>query len=680
MMFDLFRNYLQRTLICNTLYNLFQYIKVIMCGIVSCLSYSKDKLQQYLINGLFQLRNRGFDSAGISMLGLNGIFCEKFASTDGNTHNSIDLLENMVNLNCVDNFTCGIGHTRWATMGCISKENSHPHVCDKIHVVHNGNIDNYVELKYELIQSKYVFKSDTDTEVISVLIARECDLYPSRPILVNFTNAIKYLQGTWAIVMIHEEYNNKLFVATHGSPLSIGFNSDTVWVASEKSAFCGLAVKSIHVPENTIIEITQQEASHMTDRDFVIVSELFDHKQLSLYTQSHLISDHFNNDLQILHESVQDVKIPPSPFCFWTQKEIYDQPESLNKAMNNGGRLKRVESAVYLGGLQMHRNELSKIDHLIMIGCGSSENAARYALKYFKQLKIFKTVQVFDASEFNFDDLPNYEHNTIGTIIISQSGETKDCQTCLEWLPKEIVTIGVINVVGSWLARQCMCGVYVNAGREIGVASTKSFSCQVFVLAQIALWFAKMHLIPIYTYVYELTKIPSLFSLHLTIFNQDIITRNANLFVNSSGPKFILGRGYGLPIAQESSLKLKELTYLSVEGYPGGSLKHGPLSLLSPDSLCFVIILKGEHQTRMISCLREIIARKSKVVVISNDCLSFQSDHKNIQSVIEIGSYNEFNAGLSSILFFQLLSVEAAVLLGNHPDFPRSLAKSVTVG
>lgn len=645
-----------------------------MCGIIACLSLRKN-IKQYLIDGLFQLRNRGFDSAGISMFGDQCIFHDKFASSN-KTFNSIDLLEDSVNKN-KGIFTCGIGHTRWATTGVVSDVNAHPHVSKNIHIVHNGIIENYAILKAELQGQGFIFKSETDTEVIAVVIDREMSNYPERSTLLNFQNALKYIEGTWAIVMINSEEPEKLFVSRFGSPLILGYNTDSVWIVSEQSALCGQVSKYIPIPENSTFVISNDDNRN----DFSIYST--DMKcPCQLLSQIFKISLLLKQDFKNIESDIlKDVKHPPLPYKYWTEKEIYEQPEAISRAMNNGGRLSNTHG-VSLGGLNINKDKLLKIQHLILIGCGTSENAARYVAPYFKELTTFTTVQVFDASEFVFEDLPQCDKANVGVIIVSQSGETKDCQTCLTWLPKSIVTIGVINVVGSWLAESCDCGVYVNAGRELGVASTKSFTCQIIVLAQICLWFADYHNQIIYDKIGELITLPLLVENVLKIDSSCDITKVAKTVIEAKGTRFILGRGYGFTIAKEAALKLKELTYLSFEGYSGGSLKHGPLSLLSTDSVCLVIILKGANCKKMISCLREIIARKSKVVVISNACDQFISDSKNIETIIDISKYtnNEFNAGILSILFCQLLSVETSVLLGNHPDFPRSLAKSVTVG
>jgi glucosamine--fructose-6-phosphate aminotransferase (isomerizing) len=645
-----------------------------MCGIIACLSLRKD-IKQYLIDGLFQLRNRGFDSAGISMFGRNCLFYEKFASFN-KTFDSIDLLEDKVNKSA-NVFTCGIGHTRWATTGEVSNVNAHPHVSKNISVVHNGIIENYAILKHELQSQGFIFKSETDTEVIAVIIDREMSNFPERSTLLNFQNALKHIEGTWAIVMINSEEPDKLFVSRFGSPLILGYNTETVWIVSEQSALCGQVSKYISIPKNSTFVISNADNRN----DFSIYST--DMKSpCQLLSQIFKISSLLKQDFKNVESDVlKDVKHPPLPYKYWTEKEIYEQSEAISRAMNNGGRLSE-KHGVSLGGLNINKEKLLNIRHLILIGCGTSENAARYVAPYFKELTTFTTVQVFDASEFVFADLPQCDKEHIGVLIVSQSGETKDCQTCLTWLPDNIVTIGVINVVGSWLAESCDCGVYVNAGRELGVASTKSFTCQIVVLAQICLWFANYHDQIIYNNINELIELPSLVASVLKFDNSFAVANVAKSVLEAKGTRFILGRGYGFTIAKEAALKLKELTYLSFEGYSGGSLKHGPLSLLSTESVCLVIILKGDNCKKMISCLREIIARKSKVVVISNACDQFTSDYKNIETIIDISQYtnDEFNAGILSILFFQLLSVETSVLLGNHPDFPRSLAKSVTVG
>jgi glucosamine--fructose-6-phosphate aminotransferase (isomerizing) len=610
------------------------------------------------------LQNRGYDSAGIATGREDGkIVLTKYASEQGVT--ALEKLK-LHELEHKDH-GWGIGHTRWATHGPKTDDNAHPHSSEtksgaRVYVVHNGIIENYQELKEMLKSTRYAdFTSDTDTEVIAALWAYEIDKTPT---LIHgaFTRAIKYLKGTWAVAGIVENVTDTLYISKNGSPLMVGYDADNIWVASESLGFQKYTQKWLILCEGEVLSIEKKESGWIVHNE----------------TQHSIPIERFVPHDIYVDECKEALPSTPAPFRYWTEKEIHDQEYALWDVLNRGGRVADAER-VKLGGLEMMSGDLLRLQHLVILGCGTSWHAGQMAAKVFKEISKFDTVQVFDASEFQFEDLPR--QGKVGVLVISQSGETKDCHrimTTLSETEQVELTLGVVNVVGSLIARETDCGVYLNAGREIGVASTKSFTCQVVALILVALWFAQRRFSNAHVrrkYISHVRLLPTLFARYREPFRQHV----SNILPHLQGQRsmFLLGRHFSYPIVLEGALKIKELTYQNAEGFPGGGLKHGPFAVIDPGTPIFLHIWKGKFYDRMISAAEEVSSRGAYVIVLTNDRRLKPSRIMN--HVVFVDVDDECFANLVSVMFYQYIALDLAVALGNNPDFPRNLAKVVTV-
>jgi glutamine---fructose-6-phosphate transaminase (isomerizing) len=607
-----------------------------MCGITG---YIGNKTAfKLLLEGLKQLQNRGYDSAGICTLSQNGEFTlNKFASV-----NNLSAIEKLESIKLSSDYN-GIGHTRWATHGPKTDENSHPHNCmhDEISIVHNGIIENYQKLKNFLIKNNYTFKSQTDTEVIVNLISYE--FKKTNDILESIRNTINKLEGTYALCILNINEPNKLYCVRHGSPLLISKGDDYAYIASEQS---GLYYKS-----NSYICLKNEDICILEKKNNEII----------MTTNNKYIPRKIS--------SLNKIKTP-YPYNHWMLKEIYEQKESCKRAVSYGGRL-LSDNRVKLGGLESNRDNLKKIDNLILLGCGTSYFAGLTSIDYFKNICNFNTVQIFDGAEFKKNDIPKMGQTAI--VLLSQSGETKDLHRCIKiGKDNDLFLIGVVNVIDSLIARETNCGCYLNAGREMAVASTKSFTSQCILLSMIAIWFAQIHDINSNK---RLQYINDLRNLEEDISN--ILENGENYKIISEklykkNSIFILGKGNIEAIAKEASLKIKEVTYIHAEGYSGSSLKHGPFGLLEKGYPVILIDTDDNHYNKMNNVYEEIISRYASVFTITNN-LDYNRDN-----TIMIPFNNTYN-NLLSIIPLQLISYEISVKKNINPDFPRNLAKVVTV-
>lgn len=606
-----------------------------MCGIIGVIS--KNNLE-IIKNGLIQLQNRGYDSVGISLMNKN-FQTIKYASDNKDCFEK--LFDNFDKLN--NEGIISIGHTRWATHGKKTDENSHPHISynKNIVLVHNGIIENYKKIKDMLIKENYNFLSETDSEVIVNLIdyyynVKKIDFFKTLRIIQN------ELEGTWALLIMNKDFNNKLYCCRHGSPLIVGKSDNCAIVCSEKSAL-NKYISNYFILNGSDICILEE-------RNNEIIIDTRDTYEMVI-----------NNN--------ENIQLSPEPFKFWLEKEIYEQFNSSLRAISHGGRL-LDSNKVNLGGLELNKNFLEKVDNLIIIGCGTSYNAALLSKYYFNDICNFNSVQVIDASEFSLNDI--CKKGITATILLSQSGETKDVYDCLSLLKENnIFTIGVINTVDSMIARETNCGCYINAGREISVASTKSFLNQVIVLSMISIWFSQIKNINEYKrekYLKCLRQLPIdikkiLDNLKISDEIIDILNEN-NIF--------ILGKEKGEAIAKEGSLKIKEVAYIHAEGYSSSSLKHGPFALLNKNLPVILIILDNKFYNKNFSCYQEIISRNSPIICITNN-----TNEDNFERKIII-PYNEvFNELLSNIPL-QMIAYKLSILKNLNPDKPRNLAKCVT--
>lgn len=608
-----------------------------MCGIIGYLG--DDSFVEYVLQGLQQIQNRGYDSVGIAHVVNNELKICKQASLEVS-----DSLKNVSDIIRNSDITSGtaIGHTRWATHGGKTDINAHPH-CDismNIAVVHNGIIVNHELLKDQLKKEGITFVSQTDTEVIPMLINKYKLEGHTTKNAIQMT--IDMLEDTWALAIICKDEPNKMWITRKGSPLLLGINDSFAMVASEQSAFSNYITQYIPINDHDIIEI-----------------ELKNNK----ITYSQNVQKE-----KIINKSYQEIIRTPDPYPHWMLKEIFDQPSCVLNAVNHGGRIDGIDR-VKLGGLESHKSRLMDIEHLIILGCGTSLNAGQWSLNLFKTLQIFKSINVFDAAEFEDMDIPG---GNVGIIMLSQSGETRDLIRCLDLIKnRSIATIGIINVVDSLLARETMCGVYLNAGTEHAVASTKSFTNQCIILALIATWFSQQkgtHSDIRERIIYDIRSLTLQIN---NVLNNEHLIDDILKDYDIESSCFILGKGSNMAIANECALKLKEIGYIHAEGFSSSALKHGPFALIVEKLPIFIINTNRKYYEKNINAFNEVLARGANVHMITNK--SLQTDNN---LVID---NNETFDGLLANIYLQLLSYKVALYRGINPDFPRNLAKVVTV-
>lgn len=637
-----------------------------MCGIFGILTnknITNKELINHILNGLTRLQNRGYDSCGLGLLKQSAPQIYKYAST--NTNNSLELLEKHTrNITETIKYNVGIGHNRWATHGPKTNENAHPHLSydNKFMIVHNGIIENYKYLKDSLYkhQPNIKYKSQTDTEVVAHLLSH--NYTKTNTTLEAIKKTINMLSGTYGLVIINTDEPYKMYCVRNGSPLLIGKTDDLCIVTSEQSGFNNLV--------NTYITLKTDDICTIE-----FVNETIKITTTNIYREKDITNKLITS-------------LTPEPFAHWTLKEIYEQPQTIQNSINMGGRIK-THNEVKLGGLDRHCEtlKLKNINHLILLGCGSSYNSALYGSYYFKLLCNFETVQVFDGAELSLLDLPkqNTQNTTekkelsIGFILISQSGETKDLYRCIELLKeykqttadsRHIVTMGVVNVVDSLIAREVDCGIYCNSGEEIGVASTKSFTSQVVCLSLVAIWFSQIQKINEIMRTNIITSLQNLSNDYTQTLNEvSEQIKSLSKELSNTTNMFILGKGTDQYIAHESSLKIKEISYVHTESYSASSLKHGPFALLDNNFPVILINSVSEYNNKINNCYEEIKSRKSPIIRIHN------GTHTEGIKVTN----NKYYSSLLTLIPLQLLSYFLSINKNINPDKPKNLAKVVTV-
>jgi glucosamine--fructose-6-phosphate aminotransferase (isomerizing) len=617
--------------------------------------------REFLLEGLTVLKNRGYDSAGIATVAStpgSPLAVTKYAS-DGDKADSIELVKQHSQM-ISEGHSTGIAHTRWATHGGKTDENAHPHTdsSGKIALVHNGTLNNANELRRELQALGHVFTSQTDTEVIAKLIGHKyaTDPHCRNNLKLATEAALQECDGSWGLGIMCTDTPDQLVVACNGSPLVIGVADDRTFIASETSAF------------------NRYTKNFISMRDGEIGVLYADGRNLDL-SRTQTAPD-------------QQVKLSPEPYPHWSLKECLEQPEAIARAMGYGGRI--GADRVFLGGLDSNHATLSKIRHMTISACGTSLHAAKYGERLMKHLGSFDSVCSIDAAETEPKDFPCPDHVTeTGLIVVSQSGETKDVVRVVKTaMDRDIPTLSVVNAVGSLIARTTNMGVYCNAGRENAVASTKAFTTQVTVLALMALWFKQNGessadkrgnpSLEVTRLKEALMRLP--ITCGMALKTRDQCKEIAQRFIDKEHC-FVLGKGYGEPVALEGALKIKEMCYLHAEGYSGGALKHGPFALIENESGKFgatpiiMIILDDEHAQQMQTAAEEVKARGAEVIIIT-DKASLAEDLD--ENPIVIPSNGPLTA-LGAVLPLQLIGYELALLRGINPDTPRNLAKAVTV-
>lgn len=492
--------------------------------------------------------------------------------------------------------------------------------------------------------SGIAFQSQTDTEVIAQLIGSYLD--QAMTLMDAITTSLSKLEGTWGLAIIHRDYPSQIIVCRHGSPLVIGVGENGCFVASEISAFSKHTIKYITLQENEIVVLNANKLSVCSTRI-----------ELSP------------------HEHIDDL---PAQYQHWTIKEIMEQPEAIFRTLNYGARFTST-GMIKLGGMESNKDILLSINHLVISGCGTSLYAGSYGQQLFQLMQCFHSVSICDAGEINSNTFPLYD---AGLLVLSQSGETKDTHRALLLAQQVgIPTFSIVNQIGSLIARTTNCGIYLNAGREHAVASTKAFTTQVTALALLAAWYAQcklgdsIHNSRHYRQMLlSISQLPIYLGMTLQCDKQ--IRSLASTLVDAQHI-FVLGKGYGESIAREAALKLKEITYIHAEGYSGGALKHGPFALLCEGTPVIHIILSDQHAELMMIAAEETQARGAQNIIIT-DKISLADELANINNIIIIPSNGALTA-LLAIVPIQLLAYHISCMKGFNPDRPRNLAKSVTV-
>ena len=610
-----------------------------MCGIAAFLGDAN--AYKIIYNGLVQLQNRGYDSAGISVIHNDKFITHKYASEPNKS--ALDLLEKE---NKYLQSTIGIGHTRWATHGAKTDINSHPHHSfdEKFSVVHNGIIENFQDIKMFLAEKGIQMISQTDTEIITNLLAYYYN--ENKSIEMSIKKVTEQSKGTWGLCILCKDEPNKIYCTRHGSPLLVGIENNMVMVTSEQSGFCNIFNKYIV----------------LNNRDICVLEYNKNDKKVYIDTKDNYIEKtaiEMNNALT------------PAPYEHWTLKEINEQVDSTMRVISLGGRISS-NNTMHLGGLNAHTSHLMALDNLILLGCGTSFHSGMMSLHYFKEVSNFNCVQLFDGAEFENKDIPR--NGKTGIILISQSGETKDLHRCVKIAQNnDLFMIGVVNVVDSLIAREVHCGCYLNAGREVAVASTKAFTSQSILLSMIAMWFAQQK--NIHQFKRE-KMIKDLRKLHMDIKTTIEICENQiedilSLF-DDQNHCFILGKGLGESVAKEGALKIKEISYVHAEGYSTSSLKHGPFALLEKDFPVILLAPEDDYYDKSMNAYEEIKSRYATVITITDNKLCEK------QHSIKI-PLNETFRHLLCVIPLQIIAYQLSVKKGLNPDMPRNLAKVVTV-
>ena len=609
-----------------------------MCGISGVIT-NLFNTHDLLMYGLKQLQNRGYDSAGICTLNDNILKINKYAS---NSENALILLDRTKDLH--KDSTIGIGHTRWATHGGKTDINSHPHISSdyKFALVHNGIIENYKEIKEMLIEEKYIFSSETDSEVIVNLLAY--NYRETKDVIESINLTIGVLHGTWGLAIICIDKPDEIYCTRNGSPLLVGQSDNYAMVVSEQSAFTHLITEYIVLKNMDVCVIKKNKS---------------------------VITIETRHIYKLSKKNHADCSETSDPYPYWTLKEIYEQTESVKRATGYKGRILSA-SSVKIGGFDLHMDELINLDNLILLGCGTSYNACMLGMHYFKDLCDFNCIQVIDGADFSMRDVPKIGRT--GLVLLSQSGETKDLHRCITIAKQNsLFTIGVVNVVDSLISREVDCGCYLNAGREVAVASTKSFTSQCIVLSLMAIWFSQHSNLCFYKrlqYLRDLEQLSADVSLLLSTI-EDEIERILPLFENQTSC-FVLGKGQSESVAHEGSLKIKEISYIHCEGYSTSSLKHGPFALLCEKFPVVLIAPDDEHFIKNENAYNEIKSRNANVIWITD------KDMKNMKNVIQIPTNKTYNS-LLSVIPLQMLAYKLSVSKGINPDMPKNLAKVVSV-
>jgi len=612
-----------------------------MCGIIG---YVGERCAEpIIVSGLKRLEYRGYDSAGIAVFdpAENALRWEK------NAGKVADLEERLRQFPAsAKNATLGVGHTRWATHGEPTRNNAHPHLgpSGRIAVVHNGIIENFHPLKEKLLAAGNRFASDTDTEVIAHLV----ELHYEGDLQAAVIKALEQIQGAYGLVVISADHPGELVAARSGSPIVVGVCEGETLVASDVSALVSHTSRAIYLHDGDVLRASLDNLDISSIRNTPI-----------------------SRDATDIDWSVDEIE--KGSFEHFVLKEIHEQPEALTNTLR--GRLDFADASTKLSGMQMEPRERAQIDRMIIAACGTSMYAGMIGKYLFEDFADIPT-DVMQAAEFR-DRNPIIQRASC-LLAISQSGETADTLAAVrEAIRKGATTLGVCNVVGSTIARETGRGVYLHAGPEIGVASTKAFTCQVVVLAMMAIALGRTRRMSAEKgaeLIDELSRLPEL--ARRVIETEPRIVEVAKKYSDVRNA-FFIGRGYLYPAVLEGALKLKEISYIHAEGYHAAELKHGPLALLGEGVPVIVAVPRSSGRNKTIANMQECRARKSPVVAIATEGDDEIANHAD--DVLYVPECREFMAPVPVVIVEQLLAYHVARLRGCEIDQPRNLAKAVTV-
>ena len=609
-----------------------------------------------LLQSLASLQNRGYDSFGLSCIMNDKLHIHKKACLDTSIDNFKTFTEELSEYKS----PISIGHTRWATHGIISDDNAHPHVSNsgKICLVHNGIIENYKYLKQMLIDKGFTFYSETDSEVIVNLIEYHLTnvmTTDGQSIDLAIMKTVEMLEGTYGLAIQCIDNPSNVYIIKNGSPILIGENDNYIMACSESSGFLD-QMKHYYALENDNL-VT------LSSTDGIITNV----KRAKIQ----------NNNVTM--------NLTPDPYEHWTLKEIMEQNESLLRAYNNGARI-NIDK-IKLGGLSNIQKQINDIQTVIFLGCGTSLYACHIGRHYLKHMECVNNVMCFDAADFEVTDIPMNGLTLL--VMCSQSGETKDLHRVLQLIQhrKNIITMGVINVVDSMIARETDCGIYMNAGREVAVASTKSFTSSVTIFKMFSLWFSQelKNTTMSETTSQSIKNIPyQIKGINSNIYcningnisdNIDSLIKSSHIDMLNYENIFVLGKGSMEYVSKEMSLKLKEICYIHAEGYSGTALKHGPFALLQA-RYPVILLINRENRAKMWNAYKEIETRGANILVIS-EIAELGEEIENDRCIVV-----PENKELQEIIYMTVLQhicYRLSIKRGINPDKPRNLAKVVTV-
>ena len=607
-----------------------------MCGIIGYIG--SKPAPNIILEGLRRLEYRGYDSAGIVTLNKGKFELRKKA---GRINDLAAVLRKQP-----AHGNTGIGHTRWATHGAPTDENAHPHLdqSGKIALVHNGVIENHQQLKDKLLAAGHKFTSQTDTEVLAHLVGE----YYKGDLTEAVRLALKDVVGTYGIAVVRVDHPDLIVGARRGSPLLLGVGRDENFLASDVSAIIAHTRRVVYLNDFEIVTLTRDDFQVSTIEAATVTPQV--------------------REVEFAAEEVERGKYP-----HFMLKEIYEQPRVVENALR--GRISHDEATAKLGGLNLSPAELRAVDRIIFIACGTALHAGMIGKYMMEDLARIPTETDY-ASEFRYRNSPIDKHTLV--FAISQSGETIDTLAAVrECRRKGHKTLGIINVVGSTIAREVDGGTYMHAGPEIGVAATKTFVSQVTIMALLAVLMGRMrHLASTRgtEILKELEQIPG--KIERVLKQNDAIAKIAKKYCEANSFLF-LARQYNFPIALEGALKLKEISYVHAEGYPAAEMKHGPIALVDPRTPSVFIATKNSVYDKTMANIEEVKARKGPVVVVATE--GDEEIGKKADDVIHVPDTLECLQPLLTAVPLQLLAYHIAVLRGCDVDKPRNLAKSVTV-